>query len=126
MRARHLLVPAALGLVLPVASPASAAPACAGLNWRSGQTCAFEAPASAFLFGGVASANEGPAWIAVEIVFNGVVIDSCYGSAVAGRAATCQDYGQAFAPSLTHVCRVYGTGGPKFYCVDPPALPIGR
>ncbi|HWL37839.1 MAG TPA: hypothetical protein VNQ77_16755 [Frankiaceae bacterium] len=112
---------------MPLASPAAAAPACVVLNWRSGDTCAFEAPAGAFVFGGVATAREGEGvWIAVEVVFNGVVIDSCYGSAVAGEAAACEGNGQAFAPSLTHVCRVWGSGGPKFHCADPPALPMGR
>ena len=54
----------------------------------------------AFVFGGVATSIEGrQAWVAVEVVFNGVVIDSCYGTAVAGEAAVCEGNGQAFAPS---------------------------
>jgi hypothetical protein len=119
------LIPALLAMVLPMASPASAAPACVMINWRSGQSCTFEPVAGAFLYGGVATAAEGQnAWIAVEVVFQGVVIDSCYGSGF--EVATCSDYGQAFVGNLTHVCRVWGTGGPKAHCADPPALPVGR
>ena len=126
MKPRYLVGALALAVALPVASPAAAAPACVMLNWRNGATCRFEAPAGAFVFGGVAGAIEGQeAWIAVEVLFNGVVIDQCFGSAVAGEAATCVGNGQAFAPSFTHVCRVWGTGGPKAHCADPPALPIG-
>ena len=123
MRIRHALIPALLGLVVPLAAPASAAPACFVTNWSNGDSCYFEAPAGAFLFGGTATAGDGQqAWIAVEVLFQGVVIDSCYGSGT--TVATCEDYGQAFAPNFTHECRVHGTGGPKFHCADPPALPL--
>jgi hypothetical protein len=121
MRVRVFGVPALLALVLPFGG-ADAAPACAVLRWRSGQTCTFEPPAGAWAFGGTATAAEGTtAWIAVEVVFNGVVIDSCYASGY--QVATCEDAGQAFT-TTTHTCRVYGTGGPKFHCADPP-LPLG-
>lgn len=126
MKLRYLGLTTMLALVVPFAAPASAAPSCFVLNWDHGDTCWFEAPAGAFIFGGVATGGgeQGPAWIAVEVVFNGVVIDSCYGYDNGTGTATCEGTGQAFAPSFTHVCRVSGTGGPKFHCADPPALPL--
>lgn len=124
MRLRLLLAFAIVGAPLWFASPASAAPACVMLNWQNNQTCTFEAPAGAFAFGGTARSWEGPAWIAVQVEFNGVVLYSCYGQAVAGEVATCTGTGRAFAGGLTHVCRVFGTGGPKAHCADPPPLPL--
>ena len=126
MKVRHLLLPAVLALVGPSTSPASAGPLCVVVDWSSGDTCTFEAPTRAFVFGGVATSTEGDAWIAVEVVFNGIVVDSCFGTDNGTGTATCEDFGQAFAPSFTHVCRVYGTGGPKFHCADPPPLVGGR
>lgn len=122
MRARSFLLPAVVLTLAPLAAPASAAPACVMAPWRHGQTCTFEAPLRAVAFGGVATASEGRAWIAVEVVFNGVVVASCYNSG--GSTAQCQGTFQPFAPNATHVCRVYGTGGPKAHCADPPALPL--
>lgn len=126
MKTRYLGLTAMLALLAPFAGPASAAPYCFRLNWRHGDTCSFEAPTGAFIFGGIATAGDDgqEAWIAVEVVFNGLVIDSCYGSDNGSGTATCEDTGQAFAPTLTHVCRVFGSGGPKFHCADPPALPL--
>jgi len=123
MKLRLFLVLTILGFTLSLASPATAAPGCSGVNWRSGDTCTFEAPAGAFAFGGIATAGEGQhAWVAVEVVFNGIVIASCFGSGT--TTAQCGGTAQAFAPNLTHVCRVSGTGGPWYGCADPPPLPV--
>ena len=125
MRFRYAMIPAVLGMVLPMASPASAAPACVMVNWRNGDSCWFEPVAGAFLFGGVARVSEGhqSAWVAVEVRFQGLVIDSCYGTDNGAGVATCSDYGQAFVGNLSHECVVYGSGGPKAHCADPPVLP---
>lgn len=125
MKLRYLGLGAMLALLVPFAGPASAGAYCVGLNWHHGDTCTFEAPARPFVFGGVATVSDGyqQAWVAVEVVFNGVVIASCYGGDNGTGTATCEGTGQPFAPSLTHVCRVSGTGGPKFHCADPPPLP---
>jgi len=127
MRLRPFLLPFALALVTPFAGPAHAAPACVVLNWRNGDWCTFEAPTRAFVFGGVATGvpDGGLAWVAVQVSFQGQVIASCYGTAPQpGYPATCEGNAQAFAPTLLHVCQVFGTGGPKFHCADPPALPL--
>jgi hypothetical protein len=118
----RLAAPLMLGLLAPFAAPASALPYCVVLGWHDGDSCSFEAPGGEFLFGGIAtSPGQGvPAWVAVEVVFNGIVIDSCYGSGT--DVATCQDMAQSFVSTLPYECRVRGTGGPKFHCADPPAL----
>ncbi|HVF04508.1 MAG TPA: hypothetical protein VNA20_06700 [Frankiaceae bacterium] len=126
MRARHFVLPAILAAVAPLATPVSAAPACVMAPWRNGQTCTFEAPLRAIAFGGVSSTSQGPdAWVAVEVVLNGVVLASCYDPPNGDDgSAACAGTFQPFAPNATHVCRVYGRGGPKAHCADPPVLPV--
>lgn len=127
MRLRLLLIPALCALVAPFGGPAYAAPACVVLNWEDGDWCTFEAPAREFVFGGVATEmrdGDRYPWVAVQIVFNGRVIASCYGQGTATEPAHCVGRAQALAPTFTHVCQVLGTGGPKFHCADPPPLPL--
>lgn len=122
MKLRYFVLPALLTL-LPLASPASAAPACFVLNWSHGDTCRFETPARAYVFGGTATAGEGQtAWIAVEVMLNGVSIESCFGTGF--EVATCEGQAQSFTSNVTYTCQVSGTGGPKFHCADPPLLPL--
>jgi hypothetical protein len=128
MKSRLLLVPTLLSLAAPFASPAQAAPACVGVNWRNGDWCTFEAPTRAFVFGGVATAaedgDERP-WVAVQVTFQGQVIASCYDEGNGTEPAVCRGNAQAFAPTFTHRCTVYGSGGPKYHCADPPmVLPL--
>lgn len=126
MRMRLLLAPAVLALTTPFAAPAQAAPVCVVVNWQNGDWCTFEAPTREFIFGGIASAaGEGRAWVAVQVMFQGQVIASCYDEANSpSEPAACTGRAQAFAPTFTHVCQVFGTGGPKFHCADPPPLPL--
>lgn len=127
MKFRLLLIPALCALVAPLGGHANAAPACAMLNWRHGDWCSFEAPAREFVFGGIATEIPDGAqypWVAVQVVFNGQVLASCYGEGSAEIPARCTNRWQAFVPDLPHQCYVFGTGGPKAYCVDPPPLPV--
>jgi hypothetical protein len=96
-------------------------------NWRDGSWCTFEAPARAFLFGGIANKipdGEDLPWVAVQVSFNGQVLASCYDQGTATEPAVCQGTAQVFVPSATHLCEVFGTGGPSFQCADPPPLPV--
>lgn len=127
MRFRLLLIPALCALVTPFGSPAHAAPYCVVLNWQNGDWCTFEAPAREFVFAGIADKipdGEQYPWVAVQVVFQGQVIASCYATGTETRPAACTGRAQAFAPTLTHVCQAFGTGGPMFHCADPPPLPI--
>ena len=127
MRFRLVLLPVLLALVGPFGVPAHASPACFVLNWQNGDSCPFEAPAGEFVFGGIASPGspdgETP-WVAVQVVFNGQVVASCFDLGTDTEPAVCEDRWRAFVPTLTHICQVYGTGGPKFHCADPPPLPL--
>lgn len=127
MRFRSLLLYAAFGLVTSFVSPADAAPACVGLNWLHGDSCQFEAPTREFLFGGiadrVADGDDFP-WVAVQVSLHGQVLYSCYDVGSPTEPAQCVGRGQALAPNLTHLCQVFGSGGPKYHCADPPPLPL--
>ena len=127
MRIRSLFLSMSCALVAPFAAPANAAPACVVLNWQDGDWCTFEAPTRQFVFGGVATEildGQRYPWVAVQVLFNGQVIASCYDQGTTTEPANCTGTAQAFAPTLTHVCQVYGSGGPKFHCADPPPLPV--
>ena len=126
MRIR-LLLPALCALVAPFAGPAGAAPACVVLDWRNGDSCTFEAPTREFVFAGIADEvpdGEDVPWVAVQVVFQGQVIASCFDFGTKTEPAHCEGRAQAFAPTLTHVCQAFGTGGPSFQCADPPPLPL--
>ena len=97
------------------------------LSWHHGDSCTFEAPTGELVFGGIATDipdGEQYPWVAVQVVFQGQVIASCYGQGTGIKPAVCEGRTQTFVPTLTHVCQVFGTGGPKFHCADPPPLPI--
>ena len=127
MRYRFLLLPALGALVVPFGAPANAAPACVMLDWRNGDSCTFEAPAHEFVFGGVATHYPDGAripWVAMQVVFRGQVIASCFDEGTSTEPAICSGRMRAFVPTATHVCQVFGTGGPKAHCADPPPLPL--
>lgn len=122
-------------LVAPLPSTAAAGPvpatppppACVVLDWRDGDVCVFSAPAGSFAFGGVAtSPGDGvAAEIAVQIRVLGTfqTLASCYDRRAG--AATCEErYDAPVDGTVTYVCQVFGSGGPKFHCADPPRLPV--
>lgn len=127
MRGRHIVLPVLLALAAPFASPAEAAVYCSGEFWSDGDVCTFEAPTRGFLYGGIADEirdGEQFPWVAVQVTFNGSQIASCYDQGTATEPAVCEGFAQVFAPTLTHVCQVFGSGGPSYHCADPPPLPI--
>ena len=106
----------------------TAPPACTVLNWEDGDICTFSAPAGSFAFGGVATLpGDGvDAEIAVQIRIQGTfqTLASCY-DRQSDKPATCQErYDAPIDGRVTYVCQVFGTGGPKFHCADPPRLPL--
>lgn len=124
---RQLLLPALVTLAAPFSSPAQAAPACVMLEWTNGDSCTFEAPAGEYVFGGIADKVPDGArfpWVAVQVVFQGQVVASCYDEGTRTEPAHCVGKARAFVGDLPHVCQVFGTGGPKAHCADPPPLPL--
>lgn len=121
MRFRFLL-PALCALVVPLGH-AHAAPACVMLDWQHGDWCTFEAPAREFVFGGIGRpSGEVTPWIAVQVVFQGQVLASCYDDGDSTDPPNCTGRWQAFVGDLTHHCYVFGTGGPIAHCADPPPV----
>lgn len=107
--------------------PTTPPPACFVLNWEDGDICTFSAPAGSFAFGGVAlSPGDGvDAEIAVQIRLQGTfqTFASCYDRQSDVPAACEETYDAPIDGTATYVCQVFGTGGPKFHCADPPRLP---
>lgn len=125
----------ALSLVLVAPLPSMAAvpatpppPGCFVLDWDDGDICLFSAPAGSFAFGGVALSpgDNRDAEIAVQIRVQGTfhTLASCY-DRQSGVPAVCEErYDAPIDGTITYVCQVFGTGGPKFHCADPPRLPL--
>ena len=127
MKRSVLPLAAVIAVVTSTITPAQAAPACVVVNWSNGDSCYFEAPTREFVFGGISDqVNDGERfpWVAVQVSLHGQVLYSCYDRGTATEPAQCVGRGQAFAPNLTHKCQVFGPGGPKFHCADPPPLPL--